>query len=211
MPSAEPLPVVDLARHGETAWSLTGQHTGRTDLPLTARGEANAAALGRILAGRRFVQIRTSPSLRARATCELAGFGSVAVVDPDLAEWDYGEYEGLRSEEIEAFRPGWQLFRDGCPGGESPAEVAARADRVVARIHAEAGAGGGDILLFTSGHLLRVAAARWLGVDPAGDPWSRFWGRSMVLSTASVSQLGYGRDRSDPILRLWNDTRHVGQ
>jgi probable phosphoglycerate mutase len=192
------LPIVFLARHGETAWSLSGQHTGRTDLPLTERGKRNAHALGERLKGLKFAKVFTSPLLRACRTCELAGFGSVAAVDQDLVEWDYGEYEGRRTSEIRAERPGWQLFRDGCPGGESPDQVGARADRVLNRLRAVRG----DVLLFSSGHFLRVLAARWLGLEPAG-------GRFFLLSTASLSALGYEHDVCQPVICLWNDTRHV--
>jgi probable phosphoglycerate mutase len=192
------LPIVFLARHGETAWSLTGQHTGRTDLPLTERGERNAHALGERLNGLKFAKVFTSPLLRARRTCELAGFGAVAEVDQDLVEWDYGEYEGRRTSEIRAERPGWQLFCDGCPGGESPDQVGERADRVLNRLRAVRG----DVLLFSSGHFLRVLAARWVGLEPAG-------GRLFLLSTASLSALGYEHDICQPVICLWNDTRHV--
>jgi len=192
------LPIVFLARHGETAWSLTGQHTGRTDLPLTERGERNAQALGERLKGLKFAKVFTSPLLRARRTCELAGFGSVAAIDQDLVEWDYGEYEGRRKSEIRAERPGWQLFRDGCPGGESPDQVGARADRVLSHLRAVQG----NVLLFSSGHFLRVLAARWLGLEPAD-------GRLFLLSTASLSALGYEHDIGQPVICLWNDTRHV--
>src|SRR6266478_2626393 len=154
------LPVVYLARHGETAWSLTGQHTGLTDLPLTERGEENARALGKRLTGLNFGKVFTSPLQRAIRTFELAGFGAVAEVDRDLVEWNYGQYEGRRTAEILAERPDWQLFRDGCPGGESPQQVSARADRVVDRMRAVEG----DVLVFTSGHFLRVLASRWLGL-----------------------------------------------
>jgi probable phosphoglycerate mutase len=192
------LPVIYLARHGETAWSLTGQHTGLTDLPLTERGEQNARALRGRLAGLNFGKIFTSPLHRATRTCELAGFGDRAEVDRDLLEWNYGEYEGLDSRQILAERPDWQLFRDGCPGGESPDEVGARADCVLARARAV----GADVLLFSSGHFLRVLAARWLRVEPAA-------GRYFLLSTASVSVLGYEHNLSQPVVQLWNDTRHV--
>src|ERR1700726_4004370 len=148
----EKLSVVYLARHGETPWSLSGQHPGRTDLPLTERGERNARALGERLRGLTFTKVFTSPLQRAARTCELAGFGSVAEIDPDLVEWDYGQYEGLLMEEILAKRPDWQLFRDGCPGGESPAQIGERANRVVQRARAISG----DVLLFSSGHFLRV-------------------------------------------------------
>jgi broad specificity phosphatase PhoE len=192
------LPVVYLARHGETAWSLTGQHTGLTDLPLTDRGEQNARRLGERLRGLTFAKVFTSPLKRAARTCELAGFGRVAEIDPDLVEWNYGKYEGRRTADIRAERPGWQLFRDGCPGGESLEQVAARADRVVGRVRAVAG----DVLLFSSGHILRVLAGRWLGVEPT-------FGKFFFLSTASLSQLGYEHDQTSPVVRLWNDTRHV--
>ena len=193
------LPTVFLARHGETAWSLTGQHTGLTDLPLTERGERNAAHLGERLRGLKFAKVFTSPLQRAVRTCELAGFKSSAEIDRDLVEWNYGDYEGRRTLEIRAERPGWQIFRDGCPGGESPEQVAARADRVVQRVRAIAD----DVLLFSSGHFSRVFAARWLGLEPAA-------GRFFTLDTASLSELGYERDLSAPVIRLWNSTRHVG-
>jgi broad specificity phosphatase PhoE len=193
------LPVIYLARHGETAWSLTGQHTGLTDLPLTERGEQNAKALGKRLLGLKFGKVFTSPLQRAARTCELAGFGPVAEVDRDLLEWNYGQYEGRRTAEIHAERPDWQLFRDGCPGGESPDQVAARADRVVTRVRALRA----DVLVFSSGHFLRVLAGRWLGLEPAA-------GRYLLLSTASLSALGYEHNLGQPVIRLWNDTRHVG-
>jgi broad specificity phosphatase PhoE len=195
---SELLSVVYLARHGETAWSLSGQHTGRTDLPLTERGERNARALGERLRGLTFAKVVTSPLQRAARTCELAGFGALAEIDPDLVEWDYGQYEGRRSAEIHAERPDWQLFRDGCPGGESPGMIGARADRVVSRMRAVKG----DVLLFSSGHFLRVLAARWLGLDAAA-------GRYLLLSTASLSVLGYEHNPAEPAIRLWNETRHV--
>ena len=195
---SEALPVIHLARHGDTAWTVSGQHTGHTDLPLTERGERNARALGERLRGREFARVFTSPLQRAVRTCELAGFGSAAEADPDLVEWDYGEYEGRRTAEIHAERPGWLLFRDGCPGGEAPNQVGARADRVIARLRAV----GGDVLLFSSGHFLRVLTARWLGLDAAA-------GAYFILGTASLSALGYEHDRTEPVIRLWNDTRHV--
>ena len=192
------LPVVTLVRHGETAWSLSGQHTGRTDLPLTERGESHARALGARLHGLAFAMVLTSPSQRAIRTCELAGFGTAAEVEPDLAEWDYGRYEGRRTADILAENPGWQLFRDGCPGGELPSAIGARADRVVARLRAI----GGDVLLFSSGHILRVLTARWLGLEAAA-------GRFLVLGTASLSMIGYEHNLSEPAIRLWNDTGHL--
>src|SRR5215831_18207298 len=169
---SEPLSVIYVARHGETAWSLSGQHTGTTDLPLTERGER--------LKGLTFTKVFTSSLQRASRTCELAGFGAMADIDRDLHEWNYGEYEGRRTAEILAERPGWQIFRDGCPGGESPDQVGARADRVVSRLRAI----HGDVLLFSSGHFLRVLGARWLGLEPAG-------GRYLLLSTASLGMLAY--------------------
>lgn len=194
---SETLPVIYLARHGETAWSLSGQHTGLTDLPLTERGERNARRLGKRLQGMTFAKAFTSPLQRAARTCELAGFGTVAEVDRDLLEWNYGEYEGRRSMEIHIERPDWQLFRDGCPGGETPDQVGARADRVVSRVRAVQG----DVLLFSSGHFLRVPAARWLALQPAA-------GKYFLLSTASLSALSYEHDLSQPVIRLWNDIRH---
>jgi broad specificity phosphatase PhoE len=196
---SEVLPIVYLARHGETAWTLSGQHTGLTDLPLTERGERNARRLKERLRGMTFAKVLTSPLQRATRTCELAGFGAVAEIDRDLLEWNYGAYEGRLTADIHRERPEWQLFRDGCPGGESPHEVSARADRVVKRVRAVEG----DVLLFSSGHFLRVLAARWLGLEAA-------MGRYFLLSTASLSALGYEHNLSQPVLRLWDDTRHVG-
>jgi probable phosphoglycerate mutase len=196
---SEALPIIHLARHGETSWSLTGQHTGLTDLPLTERGERNAARLQQRLKGLTFAKVFTSPLQRARRTCELAGFGSVAEIDPDLLEWDYGQYEGRRTAEIRAERPDWQLFRDGCPGGESPAQVVARADRAMSRLRAV----GGNVLLFSSGHFLRVLAVRWIGIELTTQA------RSFMLSTASLSAVGYEESLSRPVIRLWNETRHV--
>lgn len=196
--ASEILPVIYLARHGETAWSITGQHTGLTDLPLTERGEQNARRLGERFVRLTFAKVFTSPLQRAARTCELAGFGAAAEIDPDLVEWNYGDYEGVRTAEIHAKRPDWQLFRDGCPNGESPERIGARADRVVSRVRAI----NGDVLIFSSGHFLRVLAARWLEVEPAA-------GRFFMLSTASVSVLGYEHSPSQPAIRLWNDTRHV--
>jgi probable phosphoglycerate mutase len=195
---AEALPEVYLARHGETAWSVSGQHTGRTDLPLTERGERNAVALGARLRGQAFSRVLVSPLARARRTCELAGFSAGAEVVPDLAEWDYGAYEGRRTADIREERPGWYLFRDGCPGGESVGDVGARADRVIARLHDE----GGRVLLFGHGHFFRVLAARWVGLPP-GDA------RHLLMDTASLSVLSYEHTLDDPAIRLWNDDGHV--
>lgn len=193
------LPIVYLARHGETVWSLSGQHTGLTDIPLTERGEHDALGLGARLQGQRFAKVLTSPLRRAARTCELAGFGAVAKVDADLVEWNYGTYEGRRRAEIHAERPDWDLFRDGCPEGESPDQVGMRADRVVSRVRAIEG----DVLLFSSGHFLRVLTARWLGLGPGT-------GRYFLLDTATLSTLGYEHGRSNPVVRLWNDAHHVG-
>ena len=196
---SEGVPVLYLARHGETAWSRSGQHTSLTDLPLTEAGQRQADYLGRRLKGQRFARIFTSPLQRAADTCERAGFGDVAEIDPDLLEWNYGRYEGRTSAEIHAERPDWDLFRDGCPGGESPAEVGVRADRVVQKARAI----DGDVLVFSSGHILRVVGARWLGLEPGA-------ARYLFLRTASLSALGYEHDRSRPVIQLWDDTSHVG-
>jgi len=195
---SEKLPIIYLARHGETAWSISGQHTGLTDLPLTERGERNARQLGQRLKALSFAKVFTSPLQRAARTCELAGFATAAEIDRDLLEWDYGQYEGRRTVEIHTERPDWQLFRDGCPGGESPDQVGARAERVVRRLREIQG----DVLLFSSGHFLRVLAARWIGLESAA-------GRLFLLSTASLSALGYEHNLSQPVIRLWDDTDHV--
>ncbi len=196
---SEVLPVLYLARHGETAWSLSGQHTGLTDLPLTPNGERNARRLADRLKGISFAKVFTSPLQRATRTCELAGFGTLAEADPDLVEWNYGQYEGLRSAEILAKRPDWQLFRDGAPGGESPAQVGERADRVVQSVRGFQG----DVLVFSSGHFIRVIADRWLGQDPG------YVGRYVLLSTASLSAVGYEHNLSQPVIRFWNDDHHI--
>jgi broad specificity phosphatase PhoE len=195
---SESFPTVYLARHGETAWTITGQHTGLTDLPLTEHGEANARRLAERLAGISFAKVFTSPLKRARRTCELAGFAQAAELDHDLVEWDYGSYDGRRTVDILREHPGWQLFRDGCPGGESPRQVAERADRVVARIRQAAG----NVLLFSSGHFLRVLATRWIGIAPIN-------GQALMLGTASLSALSYENTLSEPAISLWNDTHHV--
>jgi probable phosphoglycerate mutase len=192
-------PVIYLARHGETAWSVSGQHTGLTDIPLTERGERNASRLGARLKGLRFARVFTSPLQRARRTCELAGFGSVATVDPDLVEWNYGEYEGLTTPEIRQRRPDWRIFRDGCPGGETVSQVGARAERVIGRWKAIPG----DVLVFSSAHFLRVVGARWLGLDASA-------GRYFLLSTAALSIVGYEHDLTEPAFHAWNDCRHAG-
>jgi len=193
------LSVAYLARHGETAWTLSGQHTGRTDLPLTERGERQAQALGERLRGSTFAKVLVSPLRRAMRTAELAGFGNAVEIDRDLAEWDYGQYEGRRSAEIHAERPGWSLFRDGCPGGESAVEVGARADRVIERVRAV----HGNVVLFSSGHILRVLAARWLGLEAAA-------GRYLLLGTASLSILDHEHNNPDEsAIRLWNEIHEV--
>jgi probable phosphoglycerate mutase len=197
---SENFPKIYLARHGETEWSLSGQHTGVTDIPLTERGERNARSLGERLKGTSFVKVLTSPLQRARRTCELAGFGDRVEIDNDLVEWNYGEYEGKRTADIRKERPDWYLFRDGCPGGESPDAVGQRADRVLERLRAASG----DVLVFSHGHILRVLGARWLGL-PAADA------RLLLLTTASLSVLGYEHNLGEPVLRLWNDDRHVQQ
>ena len=187
-----------LARHGETAWTLSGQHTGLTDLPLTPRGECNARKLGERLKDQQFGKVFTSPLLRARCTCELAGFGRTAEINSDLVEWNYGDYEGLTSAEIKAKRPDWELFRDGFPGGETFDQIGARADRVIQRVRAV----DGPALLFSSAHFLRVLAARWLGLPVQG-------ARYFTLGTASLSTLTYEHDGSEPAIGFWNDTHHV--
>jgi len=188
-----PLPEVWLVRHGETEWSASGRHTGRTDIPLTAEGQVAARRLGARLAGRSFSSVLCSPSERAFRTCVLAGFGAEGQKRADLAEWDYGVYEGVTTKEIIFANPGWRLFRDGCPDGETAADVGTRADRVIAELRSSAG----DVLIFSSAHIMRVLAARWLGL-PADD------GALMVLNTASISVLGYEHDVMEPVLRSWN-------
>ena len=197
---SDALPVAYLARHGETAWTISRQHTGVTDLPLTAQGEVEAIRLGERLNGLRFAAVLMSPLRRVVRTCELAGFRSAAEVESDLLEWNYGAYEGRTSADIRTERPDWQLFRDGCPGGESPDQVGARADRVARQVRAI----GGDVLLFSSGHFLRVFAARWLGLEPGA-------GRYFLLGTASLSAVGYEHDRSEPVIRLWDETPYEGR
>jgi len=178
-------------RHGETAWSATGRHTGTTDIPLTPRGRELAEHLRPVLAEQRFALVLTSPLLRARETCELAGLGGEAETDDDLIEWNYGAYEGRTAAEIREAAPGWVVFRDGCPGGESPADVGARADRVIARARAVEG----DVIAFAHGHLLRVLVARWIGMEPSA-------GQSFLLDTGTVGVLGYYREV--PAIKIWN-------
>lgn len=192
--SVQALPTLCLVRHGETAWTISGQHTGHSDIPLTEKGEQAVRALAPRLRDWNFTQVFTSPLQRARRTAELAGFGE-AIPDTDLMEWDYGAYEGRRTLEIRAERPGWRLFDDGCPGGETLEAVGARADRVIDRIRACPG----DVLVFAHGHILRVLIARWLGLAPRD-------ARCFELAPASISLLGYERERDEPILRRLNDT-----
>jgi probable phosphoglycerate mutase len=194
---SERLPQVYLARHGETAWTISGQHTGLTDLPLTNRGEENARRLGERLKGLSFSRVLTSPLQRASRTGALAGFAN-AEIDPELVEWNYGRYEGLKTADIRKEWPDWDLFRDGCASGESPTVISARADRVIARLRAIPG----DVLLFSSGHFLRVLAARWLGLDVTV-------GRHLFLSTSALCVLGYEHNTTEPVIRLWNDVSHV--
>ncbi len=180
-----------LIRHGETAWSLSGAHTGRTDIPLTPNGERQALAIRDRLGGRSFTQVLASPLQRARETCRLAGYADCAEVDPDLLEWDYGAYEGLSTPEIRQKRPDWNLWRDGVPDGETVEYVGLRASRVIARAHAT----GGEVALFAHGHLLRILAACWLGLSPG-------CGRLFALSTATISILGHERDTR--VISSWN-------
>jgi probable phosphoglycerate mutase len=186
------LPTIYLARHGETEWSKSGQHTGRTDLPLTAAGEADGGRLKQRLAGTAFAHVFSSPLSRARRTAELAGF--TPAIEPDLMEWDYGEYEGLTSAAIRAKRPRWLLFCDGAPGGETPEQVAARVDRLVAKLKAL----NGNVLCFAHGHILRVLAARWIG-QPV------LLASSLLLGTASLSVLSFNHHKlEEPAIKVWN-------
>jgi len=191
-----PLPDVYLVRHGETEWSLSGQHTGLTDLPLTAGGEEQARRLRDRLKPISFAKVFSSPLQRATRTAELSGYGAIAELDRDLTEWNYGDYEGKKRDWILAGWPGWLIFRDGCPNGESPADVGIRADRVISRICRV----DGNVLVFSSGHILRVLMARWLGLEPSG-------GRYFKLGTAALIILGYDHNnRGEPVLRLLNES-----
>jgi len=182
---------VYVIRHGETEWSLTGQHTGVTDIPLTENGRVVARRLRPVLAEQSFQLVLTSPLRRARETCELAGLGARAALEPDLHEWSYGEYEGLTTKQIHHKQPGWMVFRDGCPGGETPAQIGARVDRVIARVRGTAG----DVVLFAHGHVFRVLVARWIGLTPAA-------GQHFLLDTATLNVLGYYGD--SPAVKIWN-------
>lgn len=186
-------PEIYLVRHGETEWSASGKHTGRTDIPLTPIGEEAARNIAARLSGLTFAAVWSSPSQRASKTCALAGFGSQAVTKAELAEWDYGAYEGLTTKQILAERPGWRLFRDGCPRGELSSDVGARADLIIGQLRQT----DGTILIFSSSHFLRVLAARWLGLQPEA-------GGLFVLDTASISILGYEHDLTEPVIRRWN-------
>jgi probable phosphoglycerate mutase len=195
---ASALPTLYLARYGDTAWTESHQYAGRVDLPLNERGEEHARRLCERLWDVSFFRIFTSPLRRASKTCELAGYRDIAEVDSNLLEWDFGHYEGKRTVEIRKERPGWDLYRDGCPGGESAADVAARADRFIARVYGMVG----DVLAFSSGHIIRMIAARWHGMAPAA-------GRVFYCRPASVGVLGFEHDRRDhPVVRLWN---HVSE
>ena len=193
---SKPLPDVYLVRHGETQWTISRQHTGLTDLPLTAGGEEQARRLRGRLKDVTFAKVLTSPLQRARRTCELCGYGSAAETDRDLVEWNYGDYEGCTRPRILADRPDWSIFRHGCPNGESPQDVAARADRVIFRIKQVEG----NVLVFSSGHFLRVLIARWLGLEPSG-------GSLFKLGTAALSVLGHDHNsETEPVIRLLNET-----
>jgi probable phosphoglycerate mutase len=182
---------VVLVRHGETEWSLSGQHTGLTDIPLTERGREEARLLTPLLAGAEFALVLSSPLQRARETCKLAGLGDRMEVEPDLVEWNYGEYEGLTPRQIHGVAPGWMLFTDGCPGGESPEQVGARVDRLICRIQNIAG----RVALFAHGHVFRVFVARWIGLPPSG-------GRHFLLNTSTVCVLSHYR--GSPAIKRWN-------
>ncbi len=186
------MPEIVLVRHGETEWTRTRQHTGKSDIPLSEDGRRQGVILAQALRGRTFALVLTSPLRRARETCELAGFGDAAQARDELAEWDYGEYDGRTTAEIRAERPNWSLWRDGAPGGEQPEDVGRRADRVIAELRGV----DGDVLIFGHGHQLRVLGARWLGLDPAD-------GRLFALSTASLSILGYEHETS--VFWRWNE------
>jgi probable phosphoglycerate mutase len=193
------LPDVYLVRHGETEWSLSGQHTGLTDLPLTKSGEEQARRLQPRLTTTAFGKVFSSPLQRAMRTCQLSGYGSAVESDSDLIEWNYGDYEGKTRPQILAQRPGWLIFRDGCPNGESPKDVGTRADRVVSRV----GEVNGNVLVFSSGHFLRVLMARWLGLEPSG-------GRYFKLGTATLSVIGHDHNnRAEPVIRLLNESVKV--
>ncbi len=188
------LPRLFLVRHGDTDWSDSHRHTGLTDLPLNAAGERHALTLQARLQNENFARVFTSPLIRAKRTCELAGFSGVAEEESDLVEWDYGDYNGLKSVDIHLENPNWNLFRDGAPGGESPEQVAVRANRFIEKVRSTAG----DVAAFSSGHIIRMIAARWLGLSPLE-------AKNFFTSTASLGILGYEHDRSQPVILLWNE------
>jgi probable phosphoglycerate mutase len=190
------LPRIYLVRHGETEWSLSGQHTGKTDIPLTPHGEEEATGLRKRLSVLQPVLVLSSPLQRARRTCALAGWGDAMQIDADLSEWDYGDYDGRKTADIRKERPDWWLFRDGCPNGENAQDVGVRADSIIARVRAL----NGDVLLFGHSHMFRVLAARWIGIAAQG-------GACFILSPASVSALSYEHTVSEPVIALWNDDR----
>jgi probable phosphoglycerate mutase len=187
-------PRLFLLRHGNTDWSDSRKHTGRTDIPLNASGELHALLLGKRLKGETFARVFVSPLARVRRTCELAGFAKDSVVDPDLTEWDYGEFEGLLTADVHRTRPDWYLYRDGAPGGESPEQVAVRADRFIQRVRRI----DGDVAAFSSAQIIRMIAARWLGLPPSAAQY-------FYTETASVGIVGYEHDRSHPVVHLWDD------
>jgi probable phosphoglycerate mutase len=189
---------VCLIRHGETAWSLSGQHTGKTDLDLTANGQDQARSLAPRLQAMGFTRVLVSPRLRARRTCELAGLGGMAEVEADLAEWDYGEHEGRRSADIRLNHPGWDIWRDGCPGGESPADISARADRLITQLHRM----GGSVALFSHGQFGVALATRWIGL-------ALIEGQHFTLHPASISLLGtHPQHQNRRVIELWNECPH---
>ena len=187
-----------LIRHGDTEWSEMHRHTGLSDIPLNAQGENQARLLGKRLKGMEFVRVFASPLLRARRTCELAGFAVKAELDPDLVEWDYGDYEGRTTVDIRCHRPDWDLFRDGGPHGELPRDVAARADRFIAKVRGVEGV----VVAFSSAHIIRMIAARWLGLAPDG-------ARYLLSSTAGIGALGYEHNNNESVIHLWNDVGKI--
>ena len=193
-----PLPRLFVIRHGETPWSLSGQHTSRTEVDLTPRGREEATRLGGRLGGLAFQQVFSSPRVRARQTCELAGLAATMKIEPDLAEWDYGDYEGKLASEIHQHQPDWNIYHDGCPHGESPDQIAARADRLIARLRVLSG----NIALFSHGHFSRVLAARWIGLPvPIAS--------HLIIHTASLGILTFDQNRSMPAIELWNSTGDI--
>lgn len=194
-PPSSSLPRIYLVRHGETEWARLGKHTGKSDVPLIAQGENDAKALRPRLSGTTFTHVFTSPRQRARRTCELAGYSAVAQVEPDVSEWDYGDYEGLTADEIRAAHPSWSIYRDGCPGGESAEQITARADRVVTRLRGLTG----NVAVFSHGHFLRILTTRWVG-------WPIGYAQNFLLSTASISVLGFNHGSTErPVIALWNE------